>query len=327
VFRVDRLLNLWTSLDDEDQRAFAFDPAAIEWTSYIQDVHLPSVVETARVRTTPGRRTGPSRFERGRKAVLSPERHLAVFDLENTLIASNVVESFAWLATRRMSGDERARFTLKTLREAPGLLALDRQDRGDFLRYFYRRYEDAPADQLRADAWELFSDLLLTKSFPAGMRRVREHRALGHRTLLITGALDFIIAPLRPLFDDVVCARMGERDGRLTGELVELPPTGEARALIMAEYCETNGLQLSETVAYADSASDLPMLEAAGYPVAVNPEAKLATIARRRGWHTEDWSRAAGARRPLLPMGPLPLSRGNSRRNSTAISSGVREGS
>jgi alcohol-forming fatty acyl-CoA reductase len=302
VFRVDRLLALWSTLDEEDQRSFAFDPAFVDWVSYIQDVHLPSVVETARVRTTPGRKTGPTREERGRKAVLSPERQLAVFDLENTLIASNVVESFAWLATRRMAVDERARFTLRTLREAPALLALDRQDRGDFLRYFYRRYEDAPADRLRADAWDLFSDLLLTKSFPAGMRRVREHRALGHRTLLITGALDFIIAPLRPLFDDVVCARMGEQNGRLTGELVELPPTGEARALVMAEYADTNGLKMSESVAYADSASDLPMLEAAGYAVAVNPEAKLAAIARRRGWHTEDWSRIPGARRPLLPM-------------------------
>ncbi|HMC71375.1 MAG TPA: haloacid dehalogenase-like hydrolase, partial [Mycobacteriales bacterium] len=210
VFRVDRLLELWSTLDEEDQRSFAFDPGFVDWVSYIQDVHLPSVVETARVRTTPGRKTGPTREERGRKAVLSPERQLAVFDLENTLIASNVVDSFAWLATRRMAVDERARFTLRTLREAPALLALDRRDRGDFLRYFYRRYEDAPADRLRADAWDLFSDLLLTKSFPAGIRRVREHRVLGHRTLLITGALDFIIAPLRPLFDDVVCARMGE---------------------------------------------------------------------------------------------------------------------
>ena len=302
VFRVDRLLELWASLDDADHSAFAFDPAAIDWRRYVQEVHLPSVVAHARVRTTPGGRSGPSRDERGRRAVLSPDRQLAVFDLENTLIASNVVESFAWLATRRMGGDERARFTLRTLREAPTLLALDRRDRGDFLRHFYRRYEDAPADRLRADAWELFSDLLLTKSFPAGVRRVREHRALGHRTLLITGALDFVIAPLRPLFDDVVCARMGERDGRFTGELVESPPTGEARALIMAEYASGQGLELEQAVAYADSASDLPMLEAAGFPVAVNAEAKLAAIARRRGWHTEDWSRAPGARRPLLPM-------------------------
>ena len=57
-------------------------------------------------------------------------------------------------------------------------------------------------------------------------------------------------------------------------------------------------------MAYADSASDLPMLEAVGHPVAVNPEVKLAAIARRRGWHVEHWSRAPGGPRPLLPLAP-----------------------
>jgi phosphoserine phosphatase len=173
------------------------------------------------------------------------------------------------------------------LSEAPSLLALDRRDRGDFLRHFYRRYDGASADRLRADAWELFSDLLLEKSFPEGLRRVREHRRLGHRTVLLTGALDFVIDPLRPLFDDVVAATLDEQDGRLTGELVAVPPTGEARALLLAEYAGANDLSLSDAVAYADSASDLPMLESVGFPVAVNPEPKLATIARRRGWHVE----------------------------------------
>ena len=76
-----------------------------------------------------------------------------------------------------------------------------KKDRGDFLRHFYRRYEGAPIDQLDEDAAELFSRVVLTKSFPAGIRRVREHRALGHRTILITGALDFAVAGFKPLFD------------------------------------------------------------------------------------------------------------------------------
>jgi HAD superfamily hydrolase (TIGR01490 family) len=238
--------------------------------------------------------------------VLSPDRTLAVFDLENTLIASNVVESYSWLASRRMDNRQRARFVARMLSEAPSLLALDRRDRGDFLRHFYRRYDGAPADRLRADAWELFSDLLLEKSFPEGLRRVREHRRLGHRTVLLTGALDFVIEPIRPLFDDVVAASLDEQDGRLRGELISVPPTGEARALLLAQYAGANDLSLSDAVAYADSASDLPMLESVGFPVAVNPEPKLATIARRRGWHVEHWSKAPGGPRPLLPMGARP---------------------
>lgn len=310
IFQVDRLIALHQSLSAEDQSEFNFDPATIHWHDYIRETHLPSVVRNARVKTTPGKRDSESRSDRGRRAVLSKDRHLAAFDLENTLIASNVVESFSWLATRHLDAKERAGFVANMLRSAPGLLALDRKDRGDFLRSFYRRYDDAPAHLLRQDAWELLSQLIVTKSFPAGIRRVREHRALGHRTILITGALDFVVEPLRPLFDEIVAARLGVReDGTFTGELLSSPPTGEARALVLAEYAESQGLRLDEAVSYADSASDLPMLEAVGHPVAVNPEAKLATIARKRGWHVEHWSKAPGGPRPLLPIGPLSPTR------------------
>ena len=306
IYLVDRLVGLAAEVDDAEREEWAIDPAVIEWPSYVHDIHLPSVVEHARVKTSPGRREGLSRHDRGLRTVLSPDRQLAVFDLENTLIASNVVESWAWLATRHLPTGDRVRFTLSALREAPALLALDRRDRGDFLRHFYRRYEDAPVERLRVDAEALFAEQLLMKCFPGAIRRVREHRALGHRTMLITGALEMIVAPLRPLFDEVVCATLGVRpDGRYNGELEEGPPTGEARALIMQAYCDAEGLSMTETVAYADSSSDLPMLEAAGVPVAVNPEAKLAAIARKRGWHTEQWGKAPGAPVRPLPIGPL----------------------
>jgi HAD superfamily hydrolase (TIGR01490 family) len=278
----------------------------IDWRHYVHAVHLPSVVKHARVKMKPSVKGGLSKADRGRRAVLSPERTLAVFDLENTLIASNVVESYSWLATRRMTGNERARFVARMLKEAPSLLALDRRDRGDFLRHFYRRYEGAPSERLRDDAWEMLSDLWLGKAFPDGIRRVREHRRLGHRTMLLTGSLDFMVDTLKPLFDDVVCAVLDEIDGRLTGQLSSAPPTGEARAQVLTAYAEKHGLVLRDAVAYADSASDLPMLESVGYPVAVNPEPKLATIARRRGWHIEHWSKAPGGPRPLLPLGTKP---------------------
>ena len=159
-------------------------------------------------------------------------------------------------------------------------------------------------EQLAEDSREMFSDLILAQSFPDAMRRVRAHRAAGHRTLLITGALDVVIEPLRPLFDDIVCARLGVHDGRYTGELTDVPPTGETRAASLARYAAANDLSLSDAVAYADSTSDLPMLEAVGFPVAVNPEPKLASLARRRGWLVELWERAPGSPRKLLPLGP-----------------------
>ena len=306
IYGVDRLLARFEALPADDQAAFCFDPRVVDWGRYVHEVHLPSVVHHARVRTTGGGRTVENRADRLRRQVLAPERQFAAFDLENTLIASNVVASYSWLATRRLPREDRLRYIARTIAEAPGLLPLDRRDRSDFLRHFYRRFDRAPIAQLDEDATEMFSHLLLAKSFPAGIRRVREHRRLGHRTVLITGALDFAIGPLRPLFDDVVCARLDTRpDGTYRGELTAVPPTGEARASVLAEYADANGFDLREGVAYADSTSDLPMLEAVGFPVAVNPETRLAALARKRGWLVEHFDKMDGAAPPPLPIGPV----------------------
>ncbi len=206
-FRVDRLLSLWERLAPPDRELFCFDPGVISWPDYVHDVHLPSVVEHARVRSTPRRSTMASRSDRARSAILAPERHLAAFDLENTLVASNVVESYAWLASRHLPVGERVAFTARILREAPGLLALDRRDRGDFLRTFYRRYEGAPSTCCAPTRRRCSTTCCWPSRSRPGFARVRAHRALGHRTVLITGALDFVVEPLRPLFDEVVCAR------------------------------------------------------------------------------------------------------------------------
>ncbi len=306
IYQVDHLLGLWDTLDADDQAAFNFDPRVVDWQHYVTQIHLPSIVQHARVKTTPGKSRSTDRATRLRKQVLDPKRHVVAFDLENTLIASNVVESYSFLATRRLNGPERARYVMRTLSEAPALLRMDRRDRTDFLRHFYRRYEDAPVEQIEADARAMTHQLIMTKCFPEGLRRVREHRALGHRTVLITGALDFAVENLRPLFDEIFAAEMSVRpDGTYSGEMSTVPPTGEARAQLLADYCDAEGFRLDECVAYADSSSDLPLFEAVGFPVAVNPETRLATIARKRGWLVENWSKAKGAPKPLLPIGDM----------------------
>ena len=303
LYGVDHLLGIVDRQSEADRQRFCCDPRVVDWDDYVTGIHLPSIVTHARVRTTPGPDRTPDRAERLRRAVLSPERQLAAFDLENTLIASNVVSSYLWLASRHLTGPDRLRLVANALRSAPGWLSMDRRDRSDFLRLFYRRYDRAPADQLRLDSEELFSDLLALRAFPGAIRRVREHRRLGHRTVLITGALDLVVDPLRPLFDDVIATELETRNGELTGELRSAPPTGETRAQLLIDYAAAHGCDLAESVAYADSTSDLPMLEVVGFPVAVNPETRLSALARKRGWLVEQWDRASGAPGGLLPLG------------------------
>ncbi len=66
---------------------------------------------------------------------------------------------------------------------------------------------------------------------------------------------------------------------------------GEEKACAIRELAERTGLDLSASSAYSDSATDLPMLEAVGRPVAVNPDRALAKVARERGWEMRNFTK------------------------------------
>jgi phosphoserine phosphatase len=73
-------------------------------------------------------------------------------------------------------------------------------------------------------------------------------------------------------------------DGVYTGRPTGLFVYRAQKAQAIRELAEREGIDLSASYAYSDSESDLPMLRAVGHPVAVNPDAALARIAREEGW-------------------------------------------
>jgi alcohol-forming fatty acyl-CoA reductase len=107
--------------------------------------------------------------------------------------------------------------------------------------------------------------------------------------VLLSGALDFVLEPFNDLADDVLTARLEEDNGVYTGRLSGAPVAGEARARMLASFARRRGVDLSRSYAYADSISDLPMLEAVGNPIAVNPDARLRAAAKGRGWQVKNW--------------------------------------
>ena len=101
------------------------------------------------------------------------------------------------------------------------------------------------------------SEFMLQKVSAAAVRRIREHREAGHRTMLITAAAEPFVQPIAPLFDEVIGARLEVRDGRYTGYLAEPPLVGEARGAWLRRYAELEGADLKHSYAYADCHSDL----------------------------------------------------------------------
>ena len=86
----------------------------------------------------------------------------------------------------------------------PTYLTIDRRDRGDFLRTFFRRYEGASVEGVQRLIDGHVAEFMLQKASPAGIRRIREHRAAGHRTVMITAAAEPFVRPFAPLFDVLI---------------------------------------------------------------------------------------------------------------------------
>ena len=312
VFDTRNLLALWERVPEAERERFGFDPAGYDWHHYFQDVHLPTVVRMARVDTGPRRGPGPTGSTAPRPesntALSALKRRsgrsdvLAVFDVDGTLVQTNVVEYFFWMRLQDQPLEEWPRFLAQMATKAPRWLYLERRSRAEFQRSFYREYDGLDVERMRALGEEALHTVTLRRMFPEGVRRIRAHKQAGHRILLLTGALDVVVEPLAELLEvDVDCAHLRVDDGRLTGDLLDPPPAGEARATAVEEYAARHGLELTESFAYEDAISDLPMLERVGTAVVVNPDARLSQVGAQRGWRVEQWGMARGNWRLPIP--------------------------
>jgi HAD superfamily hydrolase (TIGR01490 family) len=316
IFDTHHLLELWERLPAAERTDFPFDASLFDWTHYFQDVHLPTVIRMARADTGPrpgGGPTGSTAPKPETQTALQQLRRrqgrgdvLAVFDVDGTLVETNVVEYYLWMRLKSLPLEDWPGFMAQLLRQAPRWLYLERRSRADFQRSFYREYDGLDVERMRALGREALDAVTLRRIYPEGMRRIREHKRAGHRVLLLTGALDVVVEPLAELLEvELDCAHLLERDGRLTGDLSSPPPAGEARATLLEEFARREGLDLARSFAYADSLSDLPMLEAVDVSVVVNPDARLSQVAAQRGWRVERWRMPPGNWK--LPM-PDPWS-------------------
>jgi alcohol-forming fatty acyl-CoA reductase len=279
TFSTSRTKGLYEALPEEDREEFPFDITEIDWRAWMQGTHLPALT------------TRPSRKKRRKTVDEKPGEVAAIFDVDGTLVGSNVVSYFAWLRMRELPPALRPLWLAGFLTKIPYYWGLDKISRAHFNRAFYKNYAGWEPSRARHLGQESFSGFTLDRIFPDALQQLRDHKAAGHRVVLLSGALDFLLEPMKDLVDDVLCATLAQENGAYTGELTGAPVAGDARARMLASFARRRGLDLSRSYAYADSISDLPMLEAVGNPVAVNPDRRLGAAAKDRGWRVEHWDK------------------------------------
>jgi HAD superfamily hydrolase (TIGR01490 family) len=152
------------------------------------------------------------------------------------------------------------------------------------------RISDSLAGTRVRDLERLGADVLagvLPRIYPQVLALAHEHQDAGRRVYIITAASQDLAEMLAHVLalDGAVGSQFSEvRNGVYTGRPAGLFIYGNEKALAIERLAEREGLDLAQSYAYSDSASDLPMLRLVGHPVAVNPDAALAKAAREGGW-------------------------------------------
>jgi alcohol-forming fatty acyl-CoA reductase len=278
---------LHASLSPELQKTQGFDVNEINWHDYFQNIHFPSITTLTKAFAS-----RPAAKTRGARAL--PERSdvVAVFDLEGTVVKSNLVQQYLWLAAG-MPPKRWAHDAVNFGFSIPKYIRAERRDRGDFIRTFMRRYKGFKVSDIERLVRGPAGRALLNRVYPEALAQVKAHRDAGHRTILVTGTIDLMVQPLLPYFDEVVAGRMHERDGKLTGYLADPPLVDEARAAWLRHYASVNNINLSQSYGYGDSHADMAWLGLLGNANAVNPDLQLYRRAQEKRWGILDWKRGA----------------------------------
>lgn len=214
----------------------------------------------------------------------------AFFDVDGTLTRTTILHPLVWYQHSRLSRPRFAAWLTGLALQLPAYVHTDRRDRAAFTRLFYRRYAGLVADEVRQFHRRTFDQHLKPRLYPVAVEKVAWHRAQGHRIILISGGIDLTLQPLADYLEatELICVRLEEKDGVLTGALATVPMVDSEKASAVRGSV---GIDLAQSFAYGDSNSDVPMLECVGHPVAVNADRRLRELARQRGWLVLQWTR------------------------------------
>jgi HAD superfamily hydrolase (TIGR01490 family) len=210
----------------------------------------------------------------------------AFYDLEGTLVSTNLVHTLGFYAQRQQGLWQTVKKSAETLAKLPFFAATDFYSRNVFNEVFFRSYKGLSEDRLRYFSDDLFEKVLKPAIYDGTFELIETSKKIGLRQVVLTGALDFTIERLMDYLgiDEVAPNRLEFVNGYATGRILPPVMASATKAIWIREYAEREGINLSDSYAYSDSISDLPMLSIVGHPAAVNPDFRLKQTALQHDW-------------------------------------------
>jgi HAD superfamily hydrolase (TIGR01490 family) len=218
-----------------------------------------------------------------------PLRRAALFDMDRTLVRKETASLY--IRQQRDAGEA-------TWRDAARVLywvaqyTLGVADAHDIASRALRSLAGTHETVLSARYDDLFRRYIERHVCDRGRVAIEAHREAGDVIAIVTGASPYAARPLARLLkiDHVVASEL-ERDERgcFTGSIEDPLCYGEGKVVRAERLAKDLGFDLSDAIFYSDSFTDLPLLERVREPVIINPDPRLARVARRRGWRIEVW--------------------------------------
>lgn len=210
----------------------------------------------------------------------------AFFDLDKTVIARPSMVAFG--GPLRRDGLVSRRLLLRALWAQIIFLTLgaDEQRLARMRDAVLRVTKGWEQRRITALVHETLTEVIDPIVFDEALGLMAMHHDAGRKVFIVSASPEEIVAPLAQYLgaDEAVATRsVLDDEGRYTGD-VELYCYGPEKARIIQDIAIRDGIDLSRSFAYSDSATDEPMMRVVGNPVAVNPDRELARIAKAEGW-------------------------------------------
>lgn len=223
----------------------------------------------------------------------------AFFDLDKTIIATSSAFAFGkeflhnGMITRQEAWDlylSKAQYMLM------GQSSEKMDSTRDALAQMVAGWE---VDDIQRITRETLREVVAPAIYAEARELIDAHRAKGHHIIIISASAKILVEPIAQELgvDTVVATEMAIENGKLTGEITRYLK-GEAKAEAVRQFAADHNFDLDASFAYSDSATDIPMLELVGNPVAVNPDRALKKHALANGWQARTFKNPE----PLIQM-------------------------
>lgn len=209
---------------------------------------------------------------------------LAIFDLDNTLIADD--SDFLWgqflvdhgIVDKEYYEDANAKF-YEDYKQG-------KLDIVEFLDFSLEPLAMHDATQLYAWREEFIETVIKPITLAAAHALVEKHRAAGDTLLVVTATNRFVTEPIVKLYgiDNLLATTPELKNGQYTGKFIGTPCFQEGKVTLLKDWLNSSHETLEGSCFYSDSHNDLPLLRLVDKPVAVDPDEKLLQAAQEAGW-------------------------------------------